>query len=74
MSKLKKKSDEPVTHLRKYHKTPHGGDYSEIHYLDDQSNVVDSSAATRCVILEFKMDGTFVYETWGYLNRKKPKK
>lgn len=46
-------------------KTPTGGDYSEIIYLDNSNNVVDESEATRCVIRECLKDGTLVSETWG---------
>ena len=33
-------------------KTPSGGDYLEIWYLDDESNSVDEKIATRCIIRE----------------------
>ena len=46
-------------------RTPHGGDYSKIVFLDEDNNVVDESVATRCAVLEFKDDGTQVYETFG---------
>lgn len=45
--------------------TPLGGDYSEIYYLDDKSNVVDSSVATHCVIRECGADGSLIAESWG---------
>lgn len=45
--------------------TPNGGAYSEIYYLDDQHNVVDSSVATQCVIRECTADGDLICETWG---------
>lgn len=38
--------------------TPAGGDYSEINYLNDDNDVVDSSEAKKCVIRECKADGT----------------
>ena len=57
-----------MTSEKKYHKTPAGGDYSEIVFLDDHMNVVDSTVATRCVIRECKLDGTLLKETWGYPN------
>lgn len=40
---------------RVYGKTPSGGDYSEICYIDDK----------RMVIRECKEDGTLIAETWG---------
>lgn len=55
---------------RKYHKTPAGGDYSEIHYLDDNQNEVEPEYATHGMILEFKMDGTRLKETYFLCERK----
>ena len=49
---------------RQYHKTPAGGDYSEIFYLDDANNIVEPEEATHGVIRECKMDGTLVKEIW----------
>ncbi len=46
-------------------KTPNGGDYSVITYMDDAGNVVDESVATKCVIRECKNDGALVAETYG---------
>lgn len=40
---------------RVYGKTPSGGDYSEICYIDDK----------RMVIRECKEDGALIAETWG---------
>lgn len=40
---------------RVYGKTPFGGDYSEICYIDNN----------RMVIRECKGDGTLIAETWG---------
>ena len=51
--------------------TPAGGDYSEIYYMDDQHNIVDSSVATRCVIRECRNDGELIRETWGICKPKK---
>ncbi|MGN0650831.1 MAG: hypothetical protein ACI4KM_10370 [Oscillospiraceae bacterium] len=45
-------------------KTPGGGDYSEIHFLDDKNNEVSEKTATHCVIRECLKDGTVVKETW----------
>ena len=48
-------------------KTPSGGDYSELIYLNDDMEQVDESVATRCVIRECMSDGTLVNETFGAL-------
>ena len=57
------------------HKTIHGGDYSKMVYLNEDFEMVDESVATRCAILEFKDDGTQVYETFGvFADRIKDKK
>ncbi|MBR2260038.1 MAG: hypothetical protein IJ899_22430 [Blautia sp.] len=55
---------------RQYHKTPAGGDYSEIFYLDDANNIVEPEEATHGAIRECKMDGTLVQETWFVTGRK----
>lgn len=57
-----------VTHCRIDEKTPNGGDYSEIFYMDDFGNAVDEVSATKCVIRECKADGTLVNETFGICN------
>jgi len=49
-------------------KTPNGGDYSEIFYLDADGNSVEASEAVRCVIRECLIDGTLVKETWGVMD------
>ena len=46
-------------------RTPSGGDYSVIIFLDDKMDVVDSSVATKCVICEYANDGKLVSETFG---------
>ena len=45
--------------------TPSGGDYAEIIYMDDNFDVVDEDAATKCVIRECMADGSLVCETFG---------
>lgn len=50
--------------IRINEKTPNGGDYSEIFYMDDQENVVDEKDATKAVVRECLNDGTLVFETW----------
>ena len=48
-------------------KTPSGGDYSELVYLNDDMEPVDESVATKCVIRECMSDGALVNETFGVL-------
>ena len=57
-----------VTHIRMNEKTPNGGDYSEIFFMNDAGEVVDESAATKCAIRECKSDGTLVNEIFGVCN------
>lgn len=45
-------------------KTPNGGNYSEIYYMDDNNNIVDESVATKAVIRECTEDGELISETW----------
>ena len=56
-----------ATHKRTNEKTPRGGDYSEIYYLDKDGNIVDETTATKCVIRECKQNGELICETWGVL-------
>lgn len=49
-------------------KTPNGGDYSEIFYLDKDGNLTDSQKAVRCIIRECKMNGELVNEIFGECN------
>ena len=51
--------------------TPAGGDYSEINYLNDDNDVVDSSEAKKCVIRECKADGTLIMEHWEFVPTKR---
>ena len=51
------------------HNTPAGGDYSEIYYFDLNFNIVDEENASKCIILEFKSDGTLDKETFGICNK-----
>lgn len=55
----------------RYGKTPNGGDYSKIVYMNDDDEVVDESVATQCRILEYKKNGKLVQETFAFLSRKK---
>ncbi len=50
---------------RVYEKTPSGGDYSEIYYLNDEHKEVPQEEATQFIIRECKKDGTLVTETYG---------
>ena len=52
--------------------TPAGGDYSEIYYLNDDNDVVDSSEAKKCVIRECKADGTLIMEHWEFAGKNRP--
>ena len=45
-------------------KTPNGGDYSEIFFLDEKNNIVEEKEATRCIIRECLKDGTLIKETY----------
>ncbi len=56
-----------MTYRRTYEKTPSGGDYSEIYYLDNTGRIVDETEATMCVIRACKQDGTLVQETFGVI-------
>ena len=58
-------------HMRIDGKTPGGGDYSEIWFMNDSGNVVDEKEATRCVIRECRSDGTLISETFGFVRKKK---
>lgn len=49
-------------------KTPNGGDYSEIFYLDKDGNLTDRQKAVRCIIRECKMNGELVNEIFGECN------
>ncbi len=57
-----------MTHIRTNEKTPNGGDYSEIFFMNDIGEMVDESVATKCVIRECKLDGTLVNEIFGVSN------
>lgn len=46
-------------------KTPSGGDYSEIYYMDKDGNSTDEEDAVSCIIRECKSDGTLLNEIFG---------
>lgn len=49
--------------------TPHGGDYSEVFYLDSNDNMVSNpDRAVRGVVRECMQDGTLISTTWFYLD------
>lgn len=54
-----------MTYERIDERTPSGGDYSEIFYLDDNGNQIDSEKATNCIIRECLKDGTLLNEIHG---------
>lgn len=60
-----------ATHKRVNKKTPSGGDYSEIYYMNDNFEVVDETEATLCKILECKANGDLIFETIGFVKRDK---
>jgi len=43
--------------------TPHGGDYSEIFYFNDNDELVNKEIATTAIIRECMKDGTLISET-----------
>ena len=43
--------------------TPHGGDYSEIMFLDKNGNKTTAEYAVEGAIYEYKADGTLLYDT-----------
>ena len=51
-------------------KTPSGGDYAMIYYLDDEKNPVEESKATRTIIQEFTNSGELVNTTYGFIGGK----
>lgn len=57
-----------MTYEKVIRKTPSGGDYSEIYYLDDDGNPAENDVATKCMIRECKADGTLLNEIYGSCN------
>lgn len=58
-----------ATYKRINEKTPNGGDYSEIFYLNDKNDPADETVATHfiireCKIRECKNNGELVSETF----------
>lgn len=46
-------------------RTPNGGDYSEIYFLDAKGDMVDEKDAVEFIIRECKIDGELVQTTYG---------
>ncbi|MBP3209503.1 MAG: hypothetical protein J6M64_06335 [Oscillospiraceae bacterium] len=57
-----------ATHERVNEKTPSGGDYSEIFYLNEKHDLVEPENATECIINEYLADGTLIHTTYGVMN------
>ena len=55
-------------HERVNEKTPNGGDYSEIFYLNARHDVVDEEEATEFTINECRSDGTIINTVYGLMN------
>ena len=59
-----------MDHERSDEKTPSGGDYSIIWYLNDNWEPVDKAEATKAEICEYMSDGTMIMSTIGYFEKK----
>ena len=53
-----------ATYKRINEKTPNGGDYSVILYLNDKNDPADETVATHFIIRECKNNGELVSETF----------
>lgn len=50
-------------------KTPNGGDYSELWYLDKNGQTAKNMAdAKQCKVCEYKNSGELVYETYAFIS------
>lgn len=47
------------------HKTPNGGEYSEIYYFDKNMKPIDKNKAVWCWIRELDKDKNLIFETYG---------
>lgn len=59
------------TETRSDKKTPQGGDYSIVYWLDDEEKPVKKEQATKVKIIEYTKDNEVVGITYGDLNPKK---
>lgn len=50
-------------------KTPSGGDYSIMYYLDDDGNEVPKEKATNAIINEYKKNGDLINSTYGIIKK-----
>lgn len=48
---------------------PHGGDYLEFHFFNDQGHYVTKDMCTKAVMRECNMDGELLYEEWAIINQ-----
>ncbi len=51
------------TYERIDEKTPNGGDYSEVFYLDEDGNPADKEIAVTAIVRECMKDGSLIMET-----------
>lgn len=51
------------TYERLNEKTPNGGDYSEVFYLDEDGKPADKEVAVTAVVRECMNDGSLIMET-----------
>ena len=52
-----------MKHQRIQGKTPAGGDYSEVWYMNNNGDIVEKDFATQCMIRECLNDGTLISST-----------
>ena len=48
--------------------TPHGGEYAEIYFLNAEHDMVDETAATEFIIIEFDETGREIVTTRGKMD------
>jgi hypothetical protein len=52
-----------ITKETKKHKTPNGGQYSEVYYFNNEMEPVDKSKATVIMVRELDKDKNLIFET-----------
>lgn len=52
-----------TTYERIDERTPNGGDYSEVFYLDEDGNPADKEIAVTAIVRECMKDGSLIMET-----------